>query len=414
MTVAIVGGGLAGLACARRLAQEGVTFVVLEAAEEIGGRVRTEQVDGFLLDRGFQALLTGYPDAERLLDYDALELGELYPGALVRIGGRFHRVADPFRRPRDAAAAFFSPVATMRDYPRLARLRGRARTGTVESLFARREMTALELLRQLELSSQLIERFFRPFLGAVFLERRLTTSSRMVDFAIRMFSLGATALPAGGMGAIPRQLADDLPEGSVRTKVSVETIDEAGVVLSSGERIETDAVVVATDGSEAARLGSGFAEPSWRSVTCLYFAAEEPPLSEPILVLGGDADGPVNHLCVPSNVAPSYAPEGAALVSASVLGTPALRDEELEMAVREQLSGWLGRSVAGWRHLRTYRIERALPALEPPCLEPIDRAVRLRHGLYICGDHRETASIEGALASGRRAGQAVAEELGRS
>ena len=200
MSVAVVGAGLAGLACARQLAQAGIPFVVLEASEEVGGRVCTDRVDGFLLDRGFQALLTAYPEAERLLDYELLELGELYPGALVRVGGRFHRVADPFRRPRDAVSAFFSPVASLRDYPRLARLRGRARTGTVESLFARRETTAVDLLRRLELSSDLIERFFRPFLGAVFLERQLATSSRMVDFAIRMFSLGATALPAGRDG----------------------------------------------------------------------------------------------------------------------------------------------------------------------------------------------------------------------
>lgn len=385
---------------------------MLEASDGIGGRVRTDLVDGFLLDRGFQVLLTAYPEAQRVLDYAALKLEELYPGALVRTGGRFHRVADPFRRPLDAVSALFSPVGRLRDYPRLARLRGRARTDTLESLFARRETTTIDVLRQLELSPQLVERFFRPFLGGVFLDRKLETSSRMLDFVVRMFSLGPAALPAAGMGAIPAQLAGILPAGSLRTGTSVATVESGAVVLDSGERLEAKAVVVATDGREAARL-AGVPAPAWRSVTCLYFDADTPPVNEPILVLDGDCEGPVNNLCVPSQAQLSYAPAGRSLVSASVLGNPPQSDEELEAAVRAQLGHWFGPAATSWRHLRTYHIPHALPAKTPPSLEPKERAVRLRPGLYVCGDHRETASIQGAMASGRRAAQAVLEELAR-
>jgi phytoene dehydrogenase-like protein len=410
--VAVVGAGLAGLTCARRLHEGGAAPVVLEASDGIGGRVRTDRVDGFLLDRGFQTLLTAYPEAQRLLDLEALEPGEFYPGALIRAAGRFHRVADPFRRPRDALTAFLSPVCRLRDYPRLARLRGRARAGTVEGLFARRETTALDVLQRLELSPELVDCFFRPFLGGVFLDRELGTSSRMLDFVIRMFSLGSAVLPANGMGSIPEQLAAGLPRDTIRTNAPVAAVEEGAVVLATGGRVEATAVVVAADGTQAARL-VGVPEPGWRGVTCLYFDADAPPVEGPILALDGDGDGPVNNLCVPSQVVSSYAPAGRALVSASVLGDRPESDAELESAVRTQLEGWFGPAVRRWRHLRTYRIGRALPVRTPPSFEPADRAVRLRPGLYVCGDHRETPSIQGAMASGRRAAQAVLEELSR-
>lgn len=410
---AVVGAGLAGLACALRLEEAGLSTVVLEASDAAGGRVRTDAVDGFLLDRGFQVLLTAYPEAQRVFDYERLDLRELYPGALVHAGGRLHRLADPFRRPFDALASARSPVATLADLPRLARLRARARAGTLESVFARRETTALEALRSLGLSPRVVERFFRPFLGGVFLDRELSTSSRMLDFVTRMFSLGYAALPARGMGALPEQLAEALPAGSLRLGEAVDAVESGAVRTAAGERIAARAVIVAADGSAAARLLPAVEEPRWRSTACLYFDAPEPPVEGPILVLDGGGEGPVNNLCVPSSVAPGYAPAGRALVCASVIGSPVLSDGELEAAVRAQLRGWFGAVVDGWRHLRTYRIEHALPAREPPSLEPRDRTVRLGPGLFVCGDHRESASIQGALVSGRRAARAVVEELAR-
>jgi phytoene dehydrogenase-like protein len=406
----VVGAGLAGLACARHLHQAGLDVVVLEAADAVGGRVRTDEVDGFLLDRGFQALLTAYPEAQRVLDLTALDLAELYPGALVRAEGAFHRVADPFRRPFDALRSARAPVARLRDYRAVAQLRSRTRGKRVEALLSRRETSAAELLGLLGLSDRLVERFFRPLLAGMLLDPELESSSRMVDFLVSMVSSGHVALPAEGMEAIPRRLASELSRDSVRLEAPVERLEGGAVLLASGERLEGRAVVVATDGAEAARLVAEISAPAWRGTTCLYFAADEPPVEGPLLVLNGEGAGPVNHLCVLSQVAPSYAPEGAALVSANVLG---VGGEAIERAVLDQLRSWFGEGVESWRHLRTYEIERALPAVTPPALEPKDRAVRLRAGLYVCGDHRETPSIQGALVSGRRAAQALVEELRR-
>ncbi|UCC84199.1 MAG: FAD-dependent oxidoreductase [Gemmatimonadota bacterium] len=407
--VIVVGAGLAGLSCSVRLERSGLSVLLVESSDGVGGRVRSDRLDGFKLDRGFQVLLTAYPEAQRTLDYQALDLQTFIPGAMVRVGGSFHRVTDPRRRPADLAAALRAPVGSFADKIRVGRLRARVERGSLEQIFERPETTTIEALRKAGFSAEMIERFMRPFLGGIFLERGLETSSRMFEFVFRMFAAGDAALPARGMGAISDQLVGCLTEGVLRTGVRVVAVERSGVVLSNGERLAARAVVIATDGVSAASLLDGLDEPASRSVTCLYFAAERPPIEEPILVLNGEEDGPVNNLCVPSQIARGYAPAGTSLISATVIGNPASGDERLENDVRRQMARWFGTQVRGWRHLRTYRIKHALPA-QPPGNERA-RSVRFGPGLYVCGDHCETASIEGSLISARRAAEAVIEDL---
>jgi phytoene dehydrogenase-like protein len=251
-------------------------------------------------------------------------------------------------------------------------------------------------------------------LGGVFLERELQTSSRLFEFVFRMFSLGDTALPAAGMGAIPAQLASGFPANTVRLRTPVRSVTKDGVVLDSGGSRHAPAVVVATEGPEAARLLQEISLPPSRRVTCLYFAADTPPIADALLMLNGDDDGPVNNVCVPSAVAPTYAPAGAALISVSVLEAAARQEAALEAAVRAQLSDWFGPTVHRWQHLRTYRLHHALPAQAPPALRAPQRPVRLRPGLYVCGDHRDTASIHGAMVSGRRTAASIIADFNQS
>ncbi len=403
----IVGAGLAGLCCARELHAAGLQVLVLERSDAAGGRVRTDAVDGFLLDRGFQVLLTAYPEARRALDYERLGLRTFESGALIRRKGRFSRIADPFRHPLQALGALPDSPGPLPDKLRVARLRRRLSRFSLNEVLTAPQVSTAEALRLEGFSPELVQAFFRPFLGGIFLDPSLETSSRLFAFVFKLFAEGEAAVPAAGMQAIPRQLADGLPEGAVRYGTTVESASPGEVVLAGGERIAAGAVVVAADGPEAARLTGAVPAPASRAVTTLHYAAERSPLGEPVLVLDGEGRGPVNDLCVPSDVAPSYAPPGAALVSASVLGIPPLGDEQLDAAVREQLRDWFGSQVDGWRLLRALRIPFALPAQPPAALDPPERAVRVRDGLFVCGDHRATASIQGAMVSGRRAAAAV-------
>ena len=406
--VLVIGAGLAGLTCARRLHDRTLDVLVLEASDRVGGRVRTDTVDGFRLDRGFQVLLTAYPETQRELDYDALDLHVFRDGALVRYNGRFHRIADPRRHPLDAPRTLFAPIGSLADKLRILRLRRTLARKSLPQVMERPEQTTLDALRtRWGFSSAMIDRFFRPFFGGIFFDRTLEASSRMFEFVFKMFAEGRTVLPAGGIDRMPRQMRQHLPDKAVRLNAPVDAVEAPSVTLRDGERLEAPHVVVATEAPEANRLVGDVTPTEGRSTVCLYYDAPRSPLDDPLLVLNGDGVGPINNVAVPSDVAPGYAPDDRALVSVVVVGPPPTPQDTLEREVRAQLIDWFGLQAGGWTHLQTQHIPYALPKQAPPFLSPPEKDVRRRPGLYVCGDHRRTASLNGAIASGRAAADAV-------
>ncbi len=408
--VVIVGAGLSGLCCALELQKQGFRFVLLESSDRIGGRIRTDWVEGFRLDRGFQVFLTSYPEAKRTLDYESLQLKPFLPGALVRYDGRFHELTDPWRRPFAAVRSLWSPIGSLADKLRVASLRRQSLRGTIEDRFRDPETTSLQRLQNSGFSSSMIDRFFKPFLGGIFLDSQLQTSSRMLHFVFRMFSTGEACLPAEGMEAIPQQLASALPADCMRMGAKVVQVRAGRVTLTTGEEISGKAIVVATEGPAAGDLLSDMISLPGQGVTCLYFSARLPPIDKPILVLNGEGRGPVNNLCVPTIAAPSYGPIDRSLISVTSLKI-ANDTEQLRAEVLEQLGEWFGDTVADWNHLRTYSIPYALPSQVPPALSVPERPIRWQPGIYVCGDHRDNASIQGAMVSGRRAAEVVMQDL---
>ncbi|MGH8931491.1 MAG: NAD(P)/FAD-dependent oxidoreductase [Egibacteraceae bacterium] len=401
----IVGAGLAGLCCAVRLSERGRRPLVLEASDDVGGRVRTDRVDGFQLDRGFQVLLTAYPEARRLLDYEALELQPFSPGVLVWRGTGFEALADPFRAPEQALRSLTSGVGGWGDKLRLARLRLTLSRSSPAQLRGRPDVSTISELRALGFGNGIIESFFRPFLGSVFFDRRLETSSRMFAFVMRSFFGGSTAVPAAGMGAIPRQLAAWLPADAVRTRCAAVEVGEGTVRLEGGDELTAEIVVVATEAPVAASLVPTLGPARSRGAVTMYFAAPEPPTREPTLMLDGARSGPADLVAVLSNVAGSYAPPGQALVAVALAGGSAAGDASLEAAIRRQLTGWFGSQVSAWSRIGLYRIAHALPDQTAPA--PLARRVRFGDRLFICGDHRDTPSIQGAMVSGRRTADTI-------
>lgn len=384
---------------ARTLVAAGRSVTVLEASDAPGGRVRTDVVDGYRLDRGFQVLLTDYPELVRHLDLDALDLRAFDPGALVRIGDSFHRIVDPFRSPVAGLRSALVPVGSLTDKLRVARLRRRLLSTSAPDLLRGDDVTTLQALQDEGFSADMVERFFAPLVGGIQLDPALGTSRRMFDVVFRCLARGDSAVPTLGMEEIPRQLAAGLPAGTVRCGAPVGAVEPGRVRLADGEVVEARDVIVATEGPAAARL-LGIAPVGSRSASCVWFGAPSPPVDDRLVIL--DGTGPARNVAVMTNVAPAYAPEGRALVAAAV---PGRADGSVEPAVRDQLRGWWGAQVDGWEHLRTDAIEHGQPDQSPPFAPK--QSVAVRSGLWVCGDHRDTGSIQGAMFSGRRCAEAA-------
>jgi phytoene dehydrogenase-like protein len=418
--VVIVGAGLAGLSCALRLSQAGVRTVILEATDRVGGRVRTDIVDGFTLDHGFQVLLTAYPACRELLDYSALRLCAFEPGALIRHRGGFATLGDPWRRPSQLLRTALCSVGTLGDKLRIAKLRHTSMRGSLEQLYNREPEPTLQRLHKLGFTEAFIDQFFRPFLGGVLLDPSLQTSSRMLEFVFRMFATGDIAIPAEGMAAIPRQLAEQLPRGTIRLGQSVDAIQEGKVHLTSGETLTPATIVVATESTAAAQIvGVPELETRWQQTVNHYFAADASPNQRRMLMLAGDEYQPsglsdsagaaerpqagvIGTVVVLSDIAPQYAPPGKTLISVSTT-EPAAYDVSGPglQQVRKQLVSWFGKSAESWEHLRSYSIPYALPVQSLRDITP-----PLAHGnIILCGDYCETPSIQGAMNSGMRAAE---------
>jgi phytoene dehydrogenase-like protein len=398
--VVVVGAGLAGLSAATRLVAAGVDVQVLEAGGHAGGRLATERIDGFVVDRGFQVLNTGYPRAADL-DLDALRLGWFERGAVVRVDGRAHRVVDPRQRPSEVIGTATAPIGSLRDKAALAAFSLRAGYAPVGRLLAAREQTAERSLRAAGVGDTALERFFRPFLAGVLLEDELTTSSRYLDLLWRSFVRGSIGLPADGMQAVGEQLAGRLGEGRLHLHRAVRAVAQGSVLTDAG-RWSAKAVVVATDPATAAQLLPAVDASAPRQVTTHFHVLPASPWSAPLIVLGQPRGRLVNTVVL-SDAQPWYSPDGRALVASSTL-TPTGEEE-----VRAEIAEAHGVAASDLDHLTSVTVPGAQPAAVPPLR--LRRPVDLGDGVYVCGDHRDTPSIQGALASGARAARAVLRAL---
>lgn len=395
--VLIVGAGLAGLAAALRLAEAGRSVRVLEASDAPGGRMRSDRVDGFTIDRGFQILNTAYPELRRIGLPSGLDLGEFLRGALLRDAAGLHLVGDLRQAPAGVAGVVTAPLGSAVDRARLGAYLADA-VLVPARLRPGRDVELREALRRRGLRGDPVEHFLRPFLQGVLLERELATSSRFVAFVLRTFAAGRVGVPAAGMGALPAAFAARLPRGTIEYGARVEAGRPGEVdVAGSGTR-RAEAVIVAADPVTAAGL-LGLPVPAMHSVTTVWHAADAAPTRRPAIALD-TTGGPVANSVVMSNAAPAYSPDGRALIASSMLRPEPLPDALL----RRTLARIWGVGTAAWQEVAVTRVPEALSAL--PGGSPLRRPVRLTEGLYVAGDHRETPSSEGALVSGRRAADA--------
>ena len=408
--VVVIGAGVSGLIAARHLSENGVDVTLLESEERPGGRVKTDHYNGFLLDHGFQVLLTEYEEVKNNLDVDALDLHPFDPGAVIFDRGKSYTVSDPYRNPGKALSALFSGVGTFRDKLRLANLVRRYREFPEDKIFSKAEEQTNQYLNRHGFSEKIIGNFFRPFFGGVFLDPKLETGARMFRFSFKKFSNGYAALPADGMEAVVKQLHEACQNVDIRFNSPVSRIEGGMVELRSGESISPDKIIVAT---EPSRLLKNLASDGvkWRSTATLYFSANQSPLDKPMIALNTNPYHLINTFCVPSDLSPKYAPNGKSLISVSLKQGWDMKENEMIDAVREELEILTGMERNQFEHLKTYVINEALPVVRDLQYSIPGTQTQLTDNVYVCGDHMLNPSLDGAMRSGRIAAEAVMAQL---
>lgn len=403
--VIIIGAGIAGLTCAKYLKDRGIQSLILEASDGVGGRVKTDLHEGFLLDRGFQILLTAYPEAQRLLNYQALDLQAFKSGAIIRDiqNNDFSIMANPFKEPSKIWSSLTSNVGTLADKMRVLRLI--LETGNVqEEVFENKGIPTIEYLRNYGFSDNMIQQFFRPFFGGVFLENELSTSANFFKYIFGKFYEGDAVIPAKGIAQIAKQIEKMLYIGTVKLNTKVVRIDGNRVYLENGDRLYGEKIVLATDGFQADKLLGKIADRKFNATTCTYFSADHSPLKEKMLVLNPNRSSMVHNLCVPSDIAPAYAPDGKSLVSVSTQGFNLYDEHELAKNIKRELTTWYGKQVHDWQHLKTYHIPQALPNFDQ---SNIDNSLKISDILYQCGDATAYPSLNAAMATGRKVAEMI-------
>ncbi len=419
--VVVAGGGLAGLVAARRLAESGVDVTLFERESTVGGRVRSRRVDGYTLDRGFQVLFSAYPAVRRELDLDALDLRYYAPGATVARDGERSVLVDPRRRPTDALQTLFNREATLGDKLRLVTLWRELAGRSYGEILDRGGTSIREYLDGVGFSDRFVENVLKPFYGGITLDPNLGTDALVFEYTFKTLAGGGIGVPAGGMGAIPAQLASraEAAGATIETDATVSSVDasaDEAVVTAGGETVVADAVVVATDPPTARDLtGIGSIPTEPRGCVTQYVAlpSRRGPPTEKRLVLNADATGP-NQVAPMSDVAPEYAPDETTLYGATFLGEPDADDAELFRSVRRSLASWYpAATFADLEPVATERVPFAQFAQPPgfratlPDVEDPDGPV------FLAGDYTRWSSIQGALESGRMAARAAAEAVGR-
>ena len=400
--ITIIGAGISGLTAAVYLHQKGFNIQILEASNRAGGRIKTDLVEGFRLDKGFQVLLTEYPECKALLDYKKLNLKRFLPGATVLYDGGQFEIADPFRRPSAAFSTLFAPVGSIKDKINTLFLKNKLLKISIPEVFQQQEEATLSQLSKYGFSSKMINRFYKPFFSGIFLENDLSTSNRMFDFVMKMFSEGDAAIPALGMEEIPKQLVALLPQNTIQYNAKVTKIINNTIHTESGQIYNTNITIIATEASGFAKHYIPQELTNAHEVTNVYFKTTVSPTKKAVVILNASENKKwVNNLSVMTNLSAQYAPKSEVLISVSCNGIHALDNETLANNMKNELRTWYGNQVDQWQLLKVYKINYALPNLKSVKDDLFESDFKINNNLYICGDHLLNGSINAAMKSGR-------------
>lgn len=401
----IIGAGLAGLTAAIELEKLGFNPIIFESSGGVGGRIKTDQFNGFLLDHGFQVLNTAYPEAKKYLDFSKLQLKSFDPGAVIFKGKETYIITDPLRNPLKIVEMAFSKVGTFLDKVKIFTLTQELKKKSNDLIFAENSVSTLQYLKNYGFSDLVIHNFFKPFFRGIFLEKNLSTSSRMFEFIFKMFASGNAAIPAKGMGEIPKMLHNQLLRTEVFYNKPVKQLEGKKIHFQDGEMLEADRIIVATQPDRIIPQLQGQFLPAQKVIN-LYFYLQKSFLKRPMIGLLASEGNLINNLVFMSDVSPDYAPEGKSLLSITVLES-SLDEKSLIKSVQSELEKISGIKSENFKFLKSYFIDYALPNLEDMRYSIASTECKIMDDIFLAGDYLLNGSINAAMTSGRIAAEAV-------
>ena len=398
-SIHIIGGGISGLIAARVLEEHGLSATIIEATDRLGGRVKTDVVDGYSLDHGFQVLLTAYPAAKKYLDFDALELQEFLPGSAIFKNGKQKIIGDPLRNLSLLLPTLFSGIGTVNDKVKILALNRRLKKKSIQNIFAEKEQTTRVYLENIGFSEAIITNFFTPFFSGIFLENKLETSSRMFEFVYKMFGEGNAALPKDGIQAIPKQLFEKLKSTTIIFNTKVKSVENGSIKLESGETLKSNFTIIAT---QASGLVSNLKNQAtqWKSCDTLYFEVAKREIKKPLIGLIAMHNALINNIFYHTSLQTS-ATATKELLSVTVVDKQNLTNRQLVTEVQKELKELC--NIDSCTFIKQYNIPMALPNLQDIQYEMLPSETRLTETIFLAGDTQLNGSLNAAMIAGERA-----------
>jgi len=398
-SIHIIGGGISGLIAARVLEEYGLSATIIEATDRLGGRVKTDVVDGYSLDHGFQVLLTAYPAAKKYLDFDALALQEFLPGSAIFKNGKQKIIGDPLRNLSLLLPTLFSGIGTVNDKLKILALNRRLKKKSIQNIFAEKEQTTHVYLENIGFSEAIITNFFTPFFSGIFLENKLDTSSRMFEFVYKMFGEGNAALPKDGIQAIPKQLFEKLKSTTIIFNTKVKSVENGSIKLESGEAIKSNFTIIAT---QASGLVSNLKNQAtqWKSCDTLYFEVAKREIKKPLIGLIAAPNALINNIFYHTSLQTS-ATATKELLSVTVIDRQNLTNKQLVTGVQKELKELC--NIDSCTFIKQYNIPMALPKLQDIEYEMLPSETRLTEAIFLAGDTQLNGSLNAAMIAGERA-----------
>ena len=403
----IVGAGVSGLVAAQVLEKKGYHPIIIEASDRAGGRVKTDIKKGFQLDHGFQVLLSSYPAAQKYLDFKALKLEELKPGAVIFNNGKQQIIGDPLRDISTLFSTLFSGVGTFSDKFKIFQLNLKLKNKSIETIFSSDEISTKAYLQEFGFSSQIIAQFFTPFFTGIFLENELTTSSRMFEFVFKMFGEGLAVLPKGGMEEISKQLVSNLKNTTFQYNTQVTSVSDKEIILHTEDKLVSTATIIATDASKLVK-NTPSKNLTWKSCQTLYFTANKRVIEKPMIGLVSKEDSLINSIFYHTSVA-THSNNTEELLSVTVVKKHQLSEEQLIATVTKQLKEEC--HIDTITFLAIYSIKRALPDLKDIKYEVSPSKTQLSSGIFLAGDVQLNGSLNAAMIAGEKAALQVIASL---